>query len=209
MISENEQELVVKRFILGPLETNCYLVHEKTSHKGILIDPGFFARGINEHIKKLGIEVVATVNTHGHADHIMGDSEFGFPVMIHELDEPYLGDSAKNLSFMGGAIVGEINPCRLLKDGDFIDIGDLKLEVIHTPGHTPGGISLKIGNMLFSGDTLFFEGVGRSDCPGGDYNTLMKSITEKLMVLPDDVKVMPGHGPETTIGHERRSNPFL
>ncbi|MBU0570854.1 MAG: MBL fold metallo-hydrolase [Candidatus Omnitrophica bacterium] len=209
MISDGEKELVVKKFTVGLLATNCYLVYEKRSHKGILIDPGDFIRGINEYIKKAGVEVVATVNTHGHADHIMGDAEFGFLVMIHELDGPYLNDSSKNLSFMGCRAVREVHPGRFLKDGDVIDMGGLKLEVIHTPGHTPGGISLRCGNILFSGDTLFFEGVGRTDCPGGDYDMLMRSINEKLMVLPDDVKVLPGHGPETTIGHERRSNPFL
>ena len=98
---------------------------------------------------------------------------------------------------------------KLLKDGDVIDIDGLRLHVIHTPGHTPGGISIKCGDMLFSGDTLFFEGVGRTDLPGGSYKALINSIKTKLFTLPDATKVFPGHGPETTIGHEKRNNPFV
>ena len=139
MISDSEKELVVKKFTVGPLATNCYLVYEEKSRKGILIDPGFFARGIKKHIKKAGVEVVATVNTHGHADHIMGDVSFGFPVMIHELDEPYLNDSSKNLSFWGNAVAGKVHPDRLLKDGDKIDLGGFKLEVIHRLDIPPEG----------------------------------------------------------------------
>jgi len=209
MISKNDGIPDVKVFAVGPLSTNCYLVSDSSTDKAILIDPGFFNRKIVNCIKAHNIQVQFIVNTHGHADHIMGNADFGFPVMIHELDEPFLYDSDKNLSFWGLFAVKRVKPVKLLKNGDVIEAGGLKFTVIHTPGHTPGGISLLCGHDLFSGDTLFFEGIGRTDCPGGDHSALIRSITEKLMVLPDDVKVFPGHGPGTTIGHERRANPFL
>jgi glyoxylase-like metal-dependent hydrolase (beta-lactamase superfamily II) len=130
-------------------------------------------------------------------------------VLIHELDESYLRDSTKNLSFFTGEDVAKMRVKRLLVDGDIISLGELEFLVIHTPGHTPGSISLKYRDILFSGDALFFEGIGRTDVPGGDYEVLVRSIRERLFTLPDSVKVFPGHGPATTIGHEKKNNPFF
>ena len=209
MTLEETDLFAVERFVIGPLETNCYLIYDKKSKKGILIDPGVYDREVSECIKKNGLDVINILNTHGHADHITGDRDFGFPVLIHELDEPCLKNPLKNLSVFSGGNISLVKAQGLLKDGDVIEVGDLKLEVVHTPGHTPGGISVKCDNLLFSGDTLFFEGVGRTDLPGGDYSTLVKSIKEKLFTLPLDTKVFPGHGPETTIGHEKEYNPFV
>lgn len=181
------------------METNCYLIYEDASYPsgtlrdGILIDPGFFEEGINACIRKEGIKVNWILNTHGHPDHTAGNEAFTFPIMIHKLDAPFLS----------------VSPERFLEDGDVIKLGGLDLEVLHTPGHTPGGVAIRCGGVLFSGDTLFFEGVGRTDLPGGSSEALIKSIKEKLMTLPDSVKVFPGHGPETTIEHERRFNRFL
>ena len=209
MILEETSSFGVVRFVLGPLATNCYLIYDKPSGKGMLIDPGVYDPEVSEYIKDNGITVVNILNTHGHADHITGDSAFGFPVLIHELDEPCLGNPLKNLSILSGGNISLVKASGVLNGGDIIELGDLKLEVIHTPGHTPGGISIKCGDMLFSGDTLFFEGVGRTDLPGGDYDALVSSIKEKLFTLPAEVKVFPGHGPETTIGHEKEYNPFI
>jgi len=198
----------VKKFVLGPLETNCYLVYGGKSLKGVLIDPGADDKSIRHFISENHIDIIWTLNTHGHADHIMGNAAFAFPVMIHELDAPCLTDAARNFSFFAGVNVPPVAVKKLLTGGDVIDIDGLRFHVIHTPGHTPGGISIKCADMLFSGDTLFWEGVGRTDLPGGSHKALINSIKTKLFTLPDATKVFPGHGPETTIGHEKRCNPF-
>lgn len=193
MTSGKNETLGIKNFVLGPLSTNCYLIYEKSTHKGMLIDPAAYDTEITNYIRDNDIDMVGVLNTHGHPDHILGNADFDLPVMIHKLDEPDLSRRAQ----------------RLLADGDIVRLGDIKLEVIHTPGHTPGGISIKYDNLLFTGDTLFAEGVGRTDLAGGDYDTLMKSIRDKILILPDSVRVFPGHGPETTVGHEKEHNPFL
>lgn len=200
--------LKIKRFVVGPIETNCYVVSEPVSGEGMLIDPGDYDPGIEEYAKAENIKILYTLNTHGHADHIKGNAVFAFPVLIHEFDEPCLKDPGKNLSLLTLERIEPVRAERLLKDGDEIFLGDAVFTVIHTPGHTVGGISVLCEDVLFSGDTLFFEGVGRTDLPGGDHKTLIESM-DRLMTLPDSVRVFPGHGQETTIGHERRNNPFL
>ena len=209
MISKRNNELKIKKFIVGALDTNCYLVYQESTLKGLLIDPGAYDPLIVEYIKDKGIEVEATINTHGHADHIAGDAAFGFPVMISEADESCICNPIRNLSLFAGGKVEPIQVQRLLKDGDMIKLGSIEFEVIHTPGHTPGGISIKYDDILFTGDTLFHEGIGRTDLSGGNYAILVKSIKEKLLVLPDFVKIFPGHGLSTTIGHEKKNNPFI
>jgi len=208
-VTGKNRAIDLKKFVMGPLCTNCYLVWEKNTLKGMIIDPGGYDREIVEFIKDNGINVEYILNTHGHADHIGGNAAFGFPVMIHELDKECLRNPAKNLSFLAGGNVKPTRAERLLADGDMVDLGGLELEIIHTPGHTPGSVSVRCGDVIFTGDALFFEGIGRTDIPGGDHETLLRSIREKLMVLPESVKVFPGHGQETTIGHEKRNNPFL
>ena len=180
----------IKRFIVGALATNCYLVYAKEKKTGFLIDPGSFDRNIQDFIKKHDIHIKNIINTHAHPDHTGGNEKFGYPVLIHEDDKDFLKSHCKN----------SIN---LLKDRDVIEEGDIKFEVIHTPGHTPGGISLKLGDSIFTGDTLFCDGVGRTDFPYGSMEDLRKSIATRLMVFKDEVKILPGHGPASTIGHER------
>ena len=204
MISEVSRPLEIKKFVVGGLSTNCYVVHDKNSLEGILIDPGEYDPGISEYIRDNNINIKFTLNTHCHADHVLADAAFGFPVMIHELDEDCLRDPEKNLSFMAGQDIEPLEVGRLLSDGDMISFGNISMEVIHTPGHTPGSISVKCGDVIFSGDTLFFEGIGRTDLVNGDHNAIIRSIKEKLLVFPDDIRVLPGHGMETTIGHERQ-----
>jgi hydroxyacylglutathione hydrolase len=199
----------LKRFVVGFLGTNCYLLYEKSSRQGLLIDPGEYDPDIKAFIDENSIDVIGILNTHCHADHIMGNSAFGYPVMIHELDEPGLTDPSKNLSSLSVNGMAPLKAGRILADGDVIELGGKSLKVIHTPGHSPGGISVLVGDMLFSGDTLFFEGVGRTDLPGGDQDALISSIRDKLYSLPDNVRVFPGHGPETTIGHEKANNPYV
>lgn len=209
MTSKENNTLFFKRFVVGPIETNCYVVYDPNTKKGGLIDPGEYSQEVAEYIEKEELEVLWIINTHGHPDHVSGDAGFGYPVMIHPLDEPLLSDPERNSLSLSTDPLKPVLAERLLEDGATVPLGNFDLEVIHTPGHTPGSISIKCGNLLFSGDTLFFEGVGRTDLPGGDPDLLKVSIREKLMVLDDPVRVFPGHGPETTIGHERKNNPYL
>lgn len=209
MSSVQANNLGIEKFVVGFLATNCYLAYDKETRQGILIDPGEYDAGITDFANSNNIDIRFILNTHGHADHIKGNSKFAFPIMIHELDEPCLHDSAKNLSAAAGFDFKSTRAEKLLTDGDVVELGSLEFKIIHTPGHSPGGISIKCGDVLFSGDTLFFEGIGRTDLPGGDYDAIVSSIKDKLFTLDDNVKVFPGHGPETTIGHEKKCNPFL
>lgn len=193
--------MVIKRMVVGPLATNCYLVSNHT--KAFIVDPGGDAALIKEYIKQKKLSVEFVINTHSHVDHIMADSELGYPVSIHQFDAPALQDAESNHSRF---LVGTFHPCKpaqLLHDNDRIRFDDLDIKVLHTPGHTPGGICLQIGNSVFTGDTLFRDGVGRTDLPGGSESELLSSITKKLLCLDDSVRIYPGHGEESTIGRER------
>lgn len=198
----------IRTFTIGPLETNCYLVYDKETKEAILIDPGVYDKGIEYFIRVGNIRVKYTVNTHGHYDHIGGDKKFGYPILIHEADSGCLTNSSRNMSYFLGAGSPGIKAHRLLKEGDTIDIMDLSFKVIHLPGHTPGGIGIECGGVIFTGDTLFFEGVGRTDIPYADEKELSLSL-KKLMAYRDDTKIYPGHGPSSTIGHEREHNSHI
>jgi len=199
---------VVKAFSVGALETNCYLIYSRKSKEGFLIDPGAFDKRVREAISEGRIKIKNIINTHGHIDHTSGNKKFGYPILIHARDNELLRNPSKNLAFFIG-LFSESPPAeRLLSDGDTIAAQDLSIKVLHTPGHTPGGISLVSGDMVFTGDTLFREGIGRSDFPYSSEKELFNSV-KKLMKLDDSTKVFPGHGPATTIGHERKNNPFL
>lgn len=201
------------QFQLGSLGTNCYLVYCEKTLEAAVIDPGGDPAEVLAVIAREGLTLKYIINTHGHADHIAGNEKLkqatGALILIHVDDAKMLTNARHNLSmYIGGTI--EFDPAdRLLKDGDTINFGSLEFAVRHTPGHTPGGISLLIGDILFSGDTLFYESIGRTDFPGGSYSMLISCIKEKLLPLPDNTKVLPGHGPETTIGWERKMNPFI
>ena len=204
--------MIVKKLEVGPFASNCYIVGSEANKEGVIIDPGADAEEILKNVKKLGLNTKLIVLTHGHIDHVGALKEVkdatGAEVAIHT-DEAESLQERSLATLFGLSYPTPPPPDRLLKGGDSIDIGDLHLLVLHTPGHSPGGICLLGEGVVFSGDTLFNFGIGRYDLPGGSGSQLMNSIHTKLMILPDNTIVYPGHGPATTIGTERRGNPFL
>jgi len=194
--------MFVKMFTVGMIGTNCFLVGDTQTEEAIVIDPGFDsaseAKNILKEIQRNGFRVKFIINTHGHPDHTSGNKIMkeatGAPILIHEYDAPLLQNPLAD---------------KTLHEGDIIELGDIKLRVLHTPGHSNGSIALLGADVIFSGDTLFAGSIGRYDLPGGSLDEIMSSIRNKLLILPDHVKVYPGHGEVTTIGEERRSNPFL
>jgi glyoxylase-like metal-dependent hydrolase (beta-lactamase superfamily II) len=197
---------------LGDFGSNCYIVGDEATKEGMIIDPGDDGESILQQVKALKLNIKVIVLTHSHIDHIGGLEEVkkatGAAIAIHISEAPYLLKQPWKLDFMPPTPPSPPAD-RLLKDGDIITFGKLSFKVLHTPGHTSGGICLLGDGMVFTGDTLFNFSVGRADFPGSDYKLEIKSINNKLMTLPDDTKVYPGHGPATTIGIEREGNPFL
>lgn len=209
--------MILEMLTVGPFMSNCYIVGSEVTGEGMIIDPGAEAEVILDSIRRLKLSVALIVATHSHIDHVAALSQVkevtGAPFAIHEAEargHHIPGELAQMVTeMMGHSLKSLPEPDRLLCDGEVIELGDLRFTVLHTPGHSPGGISLLVPGMVFCGDTLFNFGIGRTDLPGGSYATLMNSIFTKLMVLPDDTRVLPGHGPESTIGIERKYNPFL
>ncbi len=207
----------IDRFILGDFQTNCYVVRaDESATECLVVDAGLDADELIDFLKQHRLNPVATVLTHGHVDHIVGVAavRHHFPqtkVYIHKLDAPMLTSPRANLSALAGMTFA-LEPAEvLLEDGDIADQVGIHFKVLHTPGHTPGGICLYVESdgVVFAGDTLFADSVGRTDFPGGDTDQLIQSIRSKLLSLPDKTAVYPGHGMRTTIGRERRANPFL
>ncbi len=189
---------------------NCYVVYDR--QEAVIVDPGATSHEILDFLQERELQVMAIVNTHGHADHIAGNAWFmeqtGAPLLIHEEEQSYLTDTALNLAQMIGQDFPPLQADRLLKQGDLIAVGAGELEVLHTPGHSPGGISLYYPGFVVCGDTLFKSSVGRWDLPRGNHAVLQESLL-KLARLPLDTIVYPGHGDSTTIRDEIKNNPFL
>jgi glyoxylase-like metal-dependent hydrolase (beta-lactamase superfamily II) len=203
----------IETIVVGPFQVNCYLVWNKGDNSGVIIDPGDEDELILERVKKLGIIPKAILLTHGHADHIAAVSaikeNLNVPLYVGEGDEPLLDSPTKNISAMLGFQIKCPPPDRKLRDGDVISFGALEFTIFSTPGHTPGSVSYFAENGLFCGDALFQGSIGRTDLPGGDYDQLISSIEKSILSLPDDIICYPGHGPSTTVGEEKKSNPFL
>ncbi len=201
----------IKQIQVGPIGTNCYLVENEETHHAVLVDPGDDGDRLMDLIRQEGLTIDAILLTHGHLDHINGLKEVregtGAKVYIHHGEADRLVH-AKSMFFPGAP--KDFGKADVeYKDGDVIEAAGYKFEVLATPGHTPGGVCLKVGDVVFCGDTVFLESIGRTDLPGGSYDELLESIRSKILPLDDEVMLLPGHGPSTTVGWERKRNPFL
>jgi glyoxylase-like metal-dependent hydrolase (beta-lactamase superfamily II) len=205
--------MIFETICVGPMEVNCYILASSSDSEAIIIDPGAQDNKIRRILDKYRLKPAFIINTHGHIDHIGCDDKFGVPVYIHQQDASLLKDPKLNLSDFFMSPYSTKSNIKTLEDKEDIKLDEIELEVIHTPGHTPGGICLLMkkpeDKILFSGDTLFFHGIGRTDFPAADEGALIKSIKDKLLTLADDTVVYPGHGPASTIGEEKSNNPFL
>lgn len=205
--------MLIRTLVVGPLSTNCYIVADQDAKEGIVIDPAAEAPRILAEVLRLDLKIRYIIDTHGHMDHILANDEVrrgtGAPLFIHGDDAAFLSRPDPQFARWLGIAVRFEPPDRLLKGGESLDVGALRLSVLTTPGHTPGGISLYGDGVVFTGDALFNQGVGRTDLPGGNWHQLLASIQNVLFALPDDTLVYPGHGPSTTIGAEKTDNPFV
>ena len=188
---------MLRKLVVGPYQANCYILGCEKTNQGLVIDPGDDVFRIVEVVSRLGLKIRYILITHGHIDHIGGAGELrritNAPVWIHPLD-------ARGLNFQ---------PQGNLSDGQEIPLGRFTVTVLHTPGHSPGGVSFYAPGVVFTGDTLFAGSVGRTDFPGGDHNQLVSGVIQRIFPLGDSLRVYPGHGPRTTIGRERTNNPFF
>jgi glyoxylase-like metal-dependent hydrolase (beta-lactamase superfamily II) len=204
--------LIIKELAVGPIMANCFIVGCEDTRKAVVIDPGDEPDRILFSLAESKLTVTHIINTHGHFDHVGANRKMkeatGAELVIHKHDAPMLEHLTYAASSFGLAVENSPNADREVSDGDIISFGNIELRVIHTPGHSPGGISLYTSGHVFVGDTLFAGSIGRTDFPGGDYNTLIASIQKRLFPLGDNTLVYCGHGPQTTIGREKKYNPF-
>ena len=205
----------IKALTVGPIMENCYILYDENTLEGIIVDPGDDATDILSVVNSLKLTIKYIVDTHGHADHIGANEELhaklNAKLAIHPADEPMLTDPQLNLSdcgYMGRKIISPVADV-LLHEGDIISFGSCNLKVVHTPGHTPGGICLVGEGVVISGDSLFAGSIGRTDFSNGSMHDLIENLKAKILTLDSSYKVYPGHGGATTIGYERRANPYL
>jgi hydroxyacylglutathione hydrolase len=203
----------VLRYNLGPLDNNTYLLADPSAGAAAVVDPSFESRSILEDIRKAGWHVLYVLNTHAHIDHVIENAYFcretGASLAVHPADHPLLVAMAQQALWLGIDPPEVVQPALDLADGDTIALGDSVLRVVHTPGHSPGHVCFLGDEFAIVGDVLFQGSIGRTDLPGGNFEQLLASIKRELLILPDQTVVYPGHGEPTTIGAERRANPFL
>lgn len=204
--------MILEVFPLGAFQANCYIVSDRDSKEGVLIDIGANPEIVLKRCEELGIKLKYILLTHGHGDHIAGVKEVkdktGAKVLLNKNDEYLVRGSNSELS----RLFASIKPFEIdtyVSEGDIFNIGEMVIEVIETPGHTPGGVCYKIGDVIFTGDTIFNGSIGRTDFPFASHEELILSIKNKIMKFSDETKLYPGHGPYTTVGYERKYNPFL
>jgi glyoxylase-like metal-dependent hydrolase (beta-lactamase superfamily II) len=210
--------ITIQIFEFNPFRENTYVVSDE-SRECLIIDPGcqetYEQEQLLEHLEKNNLKPVKMVNTHCHIDHILGTAflhdRFQLPFLMHPLEKPLLKASMAQGEFFGLEVQTPPEPTAFLEEGDKVAFGSSEFEIIHIPGHSPGGIVLlnREEQCLFSGDVLFQGSIGRTDLPGGDYDSLVGSIGDKLLTLDPAIRVYPGHGPDTTIGTEKQTNPFF
>ena len=205
--------MILVRLVVGPLQVNCYILADEKTKDAVIIDPGDDADEILRIVREKGLKVKYLVNTHAHFDHVGANKkikeETGAQLLLHEKDAVVLRNAISHAAVFNLTTTASPEADRYVQQGDVISAGEISLRVLHTPGHSPGGICLAEHGMVFTGDSLFAGSVGRTDFPGGDLMTLLGGIKMHLLSLSDETRVFPGHGPDTTIGDERRENPFL
>ena len=205
--------MILRLLEVAPLQANCYILGCERTRQAAVIDPGGDVDRILMALAKDSLRLVYIINTHGHFDHAGGNLALkqatGAELVIHRADAAMVMHQGNVASTWGMDIQNSPSPDRYVQEGDIITFGDISLKVLHTPGHSAGGISLVTDNMVFVGDTLFAGSIGRTDFPGGDYDGLIRGVRTKIFTLGDDVVVYPGHGPKTTVGQEKRYNPFF
>lgn len=205
--------MLITTVTVSPFAMNCYIIASETTKQGIVIDPGDEIDTIIAAIDEQNLNISKIVNTHGHIDHTAGVKEMqerlGLPFYIHEGDLDFLKMINEQAAMFGMNTFGEPEVEGFLDEGDIVEFEDIVLKVLHTPGHSPGGICLLGDKDILVGDTLFAGSIGRTDLPGGNYDQLIQSIDTKLLPLDENLRVYSGHGPSTTVGHEKQTNPFL
>jgi glyoxylase-like metal-dependent hydrolase (beta-lactamase superfamily II) len=207
-----DKAIKLETLSVGPLAANCYLIINKTDKKCVLIDPGDEPAEILKRIQSSGAKLEGIFLTHGHIDHIGALAHLSAPTFIHKDDLAFLGNNQLNLSnFLNLPFKLEKNNSDInsLEDDQVVEVAGLVFKIIHTPGHTPGSISIKFENILFTGDTLFCGSIGRTDLVYGSDTALLQSIKNKLLCFPGDTKIYPGHGPSSTLKEEKENNPYL
>lgn len=208
--------MILEQLVVSPFQSNCWIFGCDETHEGVVIDAGDESEHIVESVKAHSLAIKYLIHTHGHLDHVGATAavqrEMGSLTLIHEADQVMLDNLPTQAAMFGGEEPEIPRVDQYIRDGDLISFGRYTLSVIETPGHSPGGICLKLENdepAIFAGDTLFQGSIGRTDLWGGSYDQLIGSIREKLWPLPDDTIIYPGHGPSTTLGEEKQNNPFL